>query len=133
MKEFIDKRHFEAVLLAWQMSPDPDLYDIFHSSKTKAGEFNFVGYASPEADKLIEAGRREFSVEKRSVIYRKLHEILSRDEPYTFLYVPDVLTVVHRRFRGVRASPIGIGYNFIHWFVPAEEQKYRFLGKKPDA
>ena len=126
LKEFIDKRNFEAVLLAWQMSRDPDMYDIFHSSKTGPREFNFVSYKNPEVDRLLEEGRREFDEEKRAKIYWRLHEILSDEEPYTFLYVPEVLPVVHKRFRGVKQTPLGIGYNFIHWFVPKDEQKYQF-------
>lgn len=125
LKEFIDKKRFEAVLLAWQLSYDPDIYDIFHSSKTHPGEFNFVTYRNDEADRLLEEGRRLFPEEERARVYQRLHEILSDDEPYTFLYVPEALPVVHRRFRGVESAPIGVGHNFIHWFVPANEQKYK--------
>ena len=40
LHEFIDKKRFEAVIMGWALSRDPDLYDIWHSSKTKEGEFN---------------------------------------------------------------------------------------------
>jgi len=56
VSEFIDKRRFEAVLLGWGRSLDPDMYDIWHSSKTKEGEFNFVGYSNGEVDELLLAG-----------------------------------------------------------------------------
>ncbi len=125
LKEFIDKKNFEAVMLAWQLSRDPDIYDIFHSSKTGPGEFNFIGYKNEEVDRLLEEGRREFDETKRAAVYHRVHEILAEDEPYTFLYVPEALPVVHRRFREVRQAPIGIGFNFIHWFVPKNEQKYK--------
>ena len=125
LKEFIDKKRFEAVLLAWQLSRDPDISSIFHSSAMGPGQFNFVSYQNPEVDRLLEEGRRIFSEESRAVIYRRLHEILSEDEPYTFLYTPEALLAVHRRFRGVEVTPAGIGHNFIRWFVPEAEQKYR--------
>ncbi len=125
LKEFIDKKRFEAVLLAWQLSRDPDIFDMFHSSKTAAGEFNFVSYRNEEVDKLLEEGRRLFPEVERAAVYHRLHEILSEEEPYTFLYVPDALPVVHRRFRGVELGAAGIGHNFIKWFVPEEEQKYK--------
>jgi len=123
--EFIDKRRFEAVLLGWSLSRDPDLYDLFHSSKTKEGEYNFVGYANPETDRLLEAGRRTFDQAARARIYRQVHRRLYEDQPYTFLFVPDALPIVASRFRNVVATPIGIGYNFIDWYVPREEQRYR--------
>lgn len=125
LKEFIDKRRFEAVLLAWNLPMDPDIYDIFHSSKTKPGEFNFVSYRSVEVDRLLDEGRRIFPEEERAPVYRALHRILSEDEPYAFLYVPDSLTVVHARFRGVEAAPAGLRHNFIQWSVPESERRYR--------
>jgi len=123
--EFIDKRRFEAVLLGWSLSRDPDLYDIFHSSKTKEGEYNFVSYANPDVDRLLEQGRRTFDQGARQQIYRQVHRRLYEDQPYTFLFVSDALPIVHARFRNVIATPIGIGYNFIDWYVPLAEQRYR--------
>ncbi len=123
--EFIDKRRFDAVLLGWNLSRDPDLYDLFHSSKTKEGEYNFVGYKNPEVDRLLEQGRRIFDQQQRQTIYRRIHRILAEEQPYTFLFVADALPVVHQRFRNVRATAIGIGYNLIDWYVPRSEQRYR--------
>jgi peptide/nickel transport system substrate-binding protein len=123
--EFIDKRRFDAVLLGWSLSRDPDLYDLFHSSKTDEGEYNFVGYADPEVDRLLVEGRRTFDRTARQRIYRQVHRRLYEDQPYTFLFVPDALPIVSSRFRNVVPTPIGIGYNFIDWYVPLEEQRYR--------
>ena len=127
--EFIDKRRFEAVLLGWNLSRDPDLYDLFHSSKTKEGEYNFVGYANPEVDRLLIEGRRTFDQAQRQRIYREVHRRLYEDQPYTFLYVPDALPIVSTRFRNVVATPIGIGYNFIDWYVPLAEQRYKRMSQ----
>ncbi|MFC1624506.1 peptide-binding protein [Candidatus Omnitrophota bacterium] len=124
VSEFIDKRRFDAVVLGWSLSPDPDMYDIWHSSKTKEGEFNFVGYSNPEVDKLLIEGRRTFDQKKRREIYHRVHEILYEEQPYLFLYVPDSLPILHSRFKGVEAGVAGIGHNFIKWFVPEDEQRY---------
>jgi peptide/nickel transport system substrate-binding protein len=128
LKEFIDKKRFDAVLLAWQLGQDPDIYDIFHSSRAAPGGFNFISYKNEEVDRLLEEGRSVFGEAGRAPIYHRLHRILSEEEPYTFLYVPEALLVVDKRFRGVKASPIGVGYNFIHWYVPLAKQKYKFKG-----
>ncbi len=124
IKEFIDKKHFEAVMLAWNLSRDPDLFDIFHSSKVDPGEFNFVSYKNIEVDRLIEEGRSLFDERERARRYHRIHEILSVEEPYTFLYVPEALPIVHRRFRGVEAAPAGVGHNFVQWSVDAKDVKY---------
>ena len=124
INEFINKKRFEAVLLAWGLGRDPDCFDIWHSSKTKAGEFNFISYSNLEVDKLLEDGRKEFEYDKRRQIYHRIHEIIAEDQACTFLYVPDSLPVVNARFKDVEVSPIGISYNFIKWHVPKQLQKH---------
>ena len=123
--EFIEKRRFEAVLMGWFLSRDPDCYDIWHSSKTRRGEFNFVGYKNERVDKLLEEGRRTFDRSKRAEIYHEIHKLIYEDQPYLFLYTADALPIVNSRFKGVESSPIGIGYNFIKWYVPKSEQRYK--------
>jgi peptide/nickel transport system substrate-binding protein len=118
LHEFIDKKRFEAVIMGWALSRDPDIYDIWHSSKTKEGDFNFISFKNKEVDKLLLEGRRTFDFGKRKEIYHRIHEILAEEQPCTFLYVPDALPVLHKRFKGVKKAPIGIWYDFIHWHVP---------------
>jgi peptide/nickel transport system substrate-binding protein len=124
LKEFVDKGNFEVVLLAWSISQDPDMYDVWHSSKNKPGELNFIGFNNPEVDRLLIAGRNTFDIEKRKRAYFRIQEILADEQPYTFLYVPDALPVVSSRIRGVEPAPAGIGHNQIRWFVPKNEQVY---------
>jgi len=124
IKEFVDKGKFEVVLLGWTTSPDPDMYDVWHSSKTKQGELNFIGFNNAEVDRLLVEGRGTFDIEKRKRAYFRIQEILAEEQPYTFLYVPDALPVVSARIRGVEVAPAGIGYNQIKWYVPKNEQVY---------
>jgi peptide/nickel transport system substrate-binding protein len=124
LHDFIDKKRFEAVIMGWGLSRDPDIYDIWHSSKTKEGEFNFISYKNNEVDRLLLEGRRIFSLEKRKVIYHRIHEILAEEQPCAFLYVPDALPVLHKRFKGVVKAPIGIDYDFIHWYVPKNRYEW---------
>ncbi|QWV95025.1 peptide-binding protein [Geomonas oryzisoli] len=117
LTNFIDKGKFEAVLLGWTISQDPDLYDVWHSSKTGPKELNFIHYLNPELDRLIVEGRGTFDMAKRRDCYYKIQEILAKDQPYTFLYVPDALPVVTSRIKGIEPAPAGIMHNFIKWYV----------------
>jgi len=125
INNFIDTRNFDAVILGWSLSPDPDQYDIWHSSKTRPKEFNFVSYANAEVDDLLEKGRRTFDRAERKKYYDRLQEVLDEEQPYTFLYVAESLPIVHKRFHGIEPAPAGIAYNFNEWYVPASVQKYR--------
>jgi len=127
INEFVDKRRFQVVILGWSIGMDPDQYDIWHSSKTGEKEFNFVSYANPRVDALLEAGRRSFDIAERKAAYDEIQRILAADLPYIFLYVPDALPIIHKRFHGIRPSPIGIGYNQIRWYVPKRFQRFSLM------
>ncbi|MFA4915181.1 MAG: peptide-binding protein [Syntrophales bacterium] len=124
VNDFINKRRFDAVILGWTIPLDPDLYDVWHSSKTKPEELNFISYKNTEVDELLERGRGTFNQKERKKCYDRIQEIMSEEQPYTFLYVPDALPIIHARFRGIKPAPLGIGYNFIKWYVPPGEQKF---------
>lgn len=124
LHEFIDKKRFEAVIMGWSLSRDPDIYDIWHSSKTKEGEFNFISYKNAEVDRLLLEGRRTFNIEKRSRIYRRIHKIFADEQPYLFLYVPDSLPVIHKRFKGIEKAPLGIWHDYIRWHVPKNKAEW---------
>jgi len=116
--DFINKRRFDSVIMGWTIPLDPDAYDVWHSSKTKPEELNFISYNNPEADKMLEKGRSTFDKKERKKYYDRFQEILAEDQPYTFLYVPDALIIIHNRFRGIEPATIGLEYNFINGTSP---------------
>jgi peptide/nickel transport system substrate-binding protein len=124
LKEFINPGNFDATIMGWSIPPDPDSYDVWHSSKTRMGELNFVNFKNAEVDELLEKGRRTINQQERKKYYDRFQEILAEEQPYTFLFVPDALPVVAARFRGIEAAPAGIMHNFNEWYVPEGEQKY---------
>lgn len=126
LDQFVGKKNFQAVILGWTIPIDPDAYSVWHTDSTKEGGLNFISYSSEEADRLIEAGRREFDPSKRREIYNRLHRRIAEDAPYTFLFFPYATPAVQKRFQGIEPAPAGIGYNFIDWHVPSKEVRYKF-------
>ena len=125
LKEFIFPGNFDATILGWTGGPEPDQYNIWHSSKTGPRQLNFIGFKNAEVDSLLETGRRVFDLNQRKAYYDRFQEILAEEQPYTFLYIAEALPAVSKRFRGVEPAPAGIRYNFHNeWFVPVSEQKY---------
>ncbi|GAB4163990.1 MAG: peptide-binding protein [Geothermobacteraceae bacterium] len=124
LKEFIHAGNFDACILGWRGGPEPDQYNIWHSSKTGPRQLNFIHYKNAEVDDLLEKGRRTFVQAERKKIYDRFQEILAEEQPYTFLYVSEALPAVAKRFRGIEPAPAGILHNFIRWYVPEGEQKY---------
>lgn len=123
LREFVDKGRYDALILAWTLPLEPDPFDVWHSSKAFEGGLNFIYYQNPELDALLEAGRATLDQDERQRIYEEVQEILHRDQPYCFLYVPLALPIVQSRIQGIEPAPAGISYNFIHWWIPRELQR----------
>jgi peptide/nickel transport system substrate-binding protein len=122
--QFIDTRNFDAAMMGWSLSRDPDQYAIWNSSQTGTGQYNFISYANPEVDQLLDLGRKTFDRNERQKIYHRIHQILADDQPYLFLYYPNNLPIIHKRFRNVILAPAGLSWNFIRWWSPKNEHKY---------
>jgi len=129
VNQYIAKRDFDAVIMGWSLTFDPDQYALWHSSQMAPREYNFMSYSNPEVDRLLEDARTTFDQSARKKIYARIQEIMADDPPCIFLYYPDNLIALHKRFYGVKEAPIGIGYNFIKWWVPKAQQKYSFDDK----
>lgn len=123
LKEFVDTRKFDALILAWNILDDPDIYDVWHSSAAEGHGLNFVSFCNEEVDRLLEKGRALADREQRKAIYDRFQEILHEEQPYLFLYVPYSLPMVQARFQGIQPAPAGITYNFDRWWVPRALQQ----------
>ena len=97
IQERVNKADFDALILGWQMGIDPDLYQIWHSSQTNPYQLNFVGFKNTAADDLIIKIRQEYNHSRQVEYCRKLHEIIARQQPYTFLYVGKWTAVLDKR------------------------------------
>lgn len=124
LKNFINKRNFEACLLGWGIGIDPSQIDIWNSQKTGESELNFINYQNPEVDQLLDLGAATYDKKERKEYYDKFQEIIAEEQPYTFLFVQYALPIINSRFHGIEPAPIGIGYNFTKWYVPKPLQKY---------
>ncbi len=114
----------EAVIIGWTNIVEPDSFTVWHSSNvaspTKSGN-NFVGYSSPEVDKLLEQGRNgpDCSQAARQKVYQQFNRILNEDEPYMFGYSQKNLLVVDARVQGVDPGPFDFQgtWNISTWWI----------------
>jgi len=97
IQERVDKADFDALILGWAMGIEPDLYQIWHSSQTNPHQLNFIGFRNPQGDDLIIKIRQEYDHERQVTYCHKLHEIISMEQPYTFLYVTKWTAVLDKK------------------------------------
>lgn len=83
--KLIDEYRYDAVMLGWTRSPWPDPTALWHSRSAVKGGLNLVRYKNPEVDRLIEQGVRSIPDDERVPLFRRVHELIFADQPYTFL------------------------------------------------
>jgi peptide/nickel transport system substrate-binding protein len=106
--ESVKTQRFDACTLGWSLVPDPDPYQVWHSSQTVVNGDNSVGFVNEEADTIMDTARPEFDRGKRIEMYRRFHEILHEEQPVTFLFCPKELVAVDKRFENVKVYPYGL-------------------------
>ncbi len=121
--ESVKQQDYDACFLGWRLAPDPDPYQLWHSSQTVRNGSNSSGFVNEEADAIIEAGRLEFDRDKRIEMYHRFHAIVHEEQPYTFLFCPKTLEAVDKRFQNVEVYPYGLDPQ--EWWVPADQQRYK--------
>jgi ABC-type transport system substrate-binding protein len=107
IQERVNKFDFDALILGWQMGIDPDLYQIWHSSQTHPHQLNFVAFKDQMADDLIIKIRQEYDYKNQVEYCHRLHEIIAREQPYTFLYVGKWTAVLDERIVIKRVDDAG--------------------------
>lgn len=103
----IHERNFDSLMLAWSTPIESDPYQLWHSHQIKRGD-NFTGFTTPEMDAIIEQARLEFDDNKRNKMYKRFHEILYQNQPYTFLFTSYSLVAYHKRFENVHIYKGGL-------------------------
>ncbi|MFO0872760.1 MAG: ABC transporter substrate-binding protein [Phycisphaerales bacterium] len=85
-QQVLKTRDFDSLIMGWSPnSPESDPRQAFHSQAILDQGDNFVQWANPEADRLIDAGRHEMDFQKRMEIWHRLHALLHEEQPYTFV------------------------------------------------
>jgi peptide/nickel transport system substrate-binding protein len=106
---------FDAVLLGWGLSSTPDPYMFWHTDSDRKGGFNLVGYNNPKIDKMIEDSQTIIDRKKLGKLWRKMFKIITDDNPYLFLYIPNSITAANKKIKNIEPSLSGIWHNYIFW------------------
>ncbi len=121
--EDMNQKNFEAAVAGWGVGLKMDMTTIWHSESIN-DKFNFVSYANPEFDRLNDTAIFEMDEEKARQMWWRAQEMITEDQPYTFLYTPREINFVHKRFQNVQMKTVGWNYNLEQWWVPQDQQKY---------
>jgi len=108
---------YDAAVVEWKVQTKVDLTQLFHSSARRPEGYNFTGYSNPEVDHLIEQALAQRDMTRAKKIWSETQRAIYRDQPYTFIAVPQELTAIDDRFCNVTPSPISIFAHIADWRI----------------
>ncbi len=98
--DYLSAHTYDAALVTWELSGDPDPYPLWHSTEIETGQ-NYARWNNRQADEAIEAARRTNDQTQRIELYRQFQAIFSEEAPALLLYHPVYTFGVESKVRDV--------------------------------
>ncbi len=119
--DFLNPRRFDAALIGWEITGDPDPYPLWHSTQAEGGGQNYSGWDNKEADQLMEQGRALNFEQQRRDLYVRFQEVFAEEVPSLLLYYPVYTYGVSKRVHNVQIGalnqPSGRFATFADWYI----------------
>lgn len=106
---------FDAVILGWSLSVDPDPTNLWHSREREKG-LNFVHYSNTAMDELMEANTKILDFEERKAVLQEIFTGIAADQPYSFLYYPNAHAAIPTNLKGKVYAPGASFYEINKWY-----------------
>ena len=116
IRQVIQNKNFDALLLTWV---DEDVYDpsqIFHSTGIDYG-LNMMSYQNSRIDSLIELGLNALDPDLRSQAWADFQYTVASDLPCTFLYGQEIICGISASLQDVSISERGYLINVKEWWT----------------
>lgn len=110
--------NYEANVNGWNLGSDPDPSNIFsskHIEEGKAHGLNYTHHSNPELDKLLDENVRALDQEERKVILHDAYKLIAEDQPYTFLYYPNLHYALPTNLEGFKFHSSNPYFDIENW------------------
>ena len=121
VSDFLNPRRFDAALISWELSGDPDPYPLWHSTQAAGGGQNYSGWANEEADDIMQKARSITDNAERKKLYQRFQELFAEDLPALMLYYQVYTYGVSDRVHNVQIGSINHPserfQTFDNWYI----------------
>lgn len=121
VSDFLVPRRFDAALVSWNISGDPDPYPLWHSAQAEGGNQNYAGWRNERVDELLIEARTTVDGERRRAIYASFQQIFAEELPALPLYYPVYTYGVSTRVKNVQVgnlnTPADRFDTFPEWYI----------------
>lgn len=101
----LDRRDFDAYVIAWELSRDPDsLYAFYHSSMDVPGGYNISGIRKPDLDEALESLKYAANEAEARLSAEKVQTLLYEYIPQVPIYSRYHIAALQNEWQGAIAS-----------------------------
>ncbi len=112
----VERRDFDAVLIAWVTEFRIDDTDLFACDKMDS-PYQWVSYCNPQTDRLLDTLPRIVDRQASLPVWQQYQRQIAKDQPYTILYFTTRLEGVHERLRNVSPDARGDWVGISRWYL----------------
>jgi len=122
VREALEQRNFEAILVHLALPGDPDPYPFWHETQVENGQ-NYAGFVHRRISEITEQARITVNRERRRELYDEFQEIFAQEVPALLLYVPIYTYGVDERIHDLQIGPLTHPFDRFRtisewWIVP---------------
>ena len=111
---------FDALIQVWNTDPTPSSGISQTWTQSGIGRSNYLRYASPAFDRLVEQASASFDRAQARRTWRAAIEVLNQDAPAVFLFAPENVAAIHRRVADVTIRPDSWWALLRTWRIPPD-------------
>jgi peptide/nickel transport system substrate-binding protein len=112
----VEKRDYDAVIIAWVTEFRIDDSDLFHCDKLK-DPYQWVSYCNPQTDRMLEQLPTVVDRNASRPLWSQYQRHIASEQPYTILYFTERLEGVHERLRNVDPDARGDMVDIRKWYL----------------
>jgi len=126
VKDLIEKRNFEVILLTVLTKFDADPYPLWHSSQIESG-LNISGFSNRRADELLEKYKLTTDEKNKKEYVDEFQKIILKEMPAISLYSINYNYLINKKVKGVSIEKINYPedrFNEIEkWYIKTKRSK----------
>ena len=112
---------FDALIQVWNTDPTPSSGITQTWTQGGIGQSNYLRYASPSFDHLVEQASTTFDRKAAQRDWRAAMELINQDAPAIFLFAVQNVAAVHRRVENVTIRPDSWWALVRTWRIPPDK------------
>ncbi len=114
-QKVLAQHDYDMTIASWSFDDAANISSLFHSASAKPWGNNFVLLKNQRIDSMLTEAASTNDFEKRRMIYKSLHAMISNEAPYVFLWTLKHHAAHQKDLKGVQVEPFAFFKHILSW------------------